>query len=118
MANCESSDQLDDMHQELVDRFGLFPDPVRTLLECHRLRIAARPLGILRIDATAENILVQFVTSPKVDAVKIIELIQHNSEYKLSGPDRLRIQVQIEGIAERVVRIKSLIDELSGSKTH
>jgi len=118
MANCESSDQLDDMHQELVDRFGLFPDPVRTLLECHRLRIAARPLGILRIDATAENILVQFVTSPKVDAVKIIELIQHNSEYKLSGPDRLRIQVQIEGIAERVVRIKSLIEELSGSKTH
>jgi len=118
MANCESSDQLDDMHQELVDRFGLFPDPVRTLLECHRLRIAARPLGILRIDATAENILVQFVTSPKVDAVKIIELIQHNNEYKLSGPDRLRIQVQIEGIAERVVRIKSLIEELSGSKTH
>jgi len=87
-------------------------------LECHRLRIAARPLGILRIDATAENILVQFVTSPKVDAVKIIELIQHNNEYKLSGPDRLRIQVQIEGIAERVVRIKSLIEELSGSKTH
>ena len=117
MANCENSDQLDDMQQELVDRFGLFPDPVRTLLECHRLRIAARPLGISRIDATAENILIQFVPSPKVDAVKIIELIQHNSEYKLSGPDRLRIQVQIEGITERVVRIKSLIEELSGSRT-
>ena len=114
MANCENSDQLDDMQQELVDRFGLFPDPVRTLLECHRLRIAARPLGILRIDATAENILVQFATSPKVDAGKIIELIQHNSEYKLSGPDRLKIQVQMESIAERVVRIKSLIEELSG----
>ncbi|TDI82378.1 MAG: transcription-repair coupling factor [Betaproteobacteria bacterium] len=117
MANCENSDQLDDMQQELVDRFGLFPDPVRTLLECHRLRIAARPLGISRIDATAENILIQFVPSPKVDAVKIIELIQHNSEYKLSGPDRLRIQVQIEGITERILRIKSLIEELSGSNT-
>jgi len=117
MANCENSDQLDDMQQELVDRFGLFPDPVRTLLECHRLRIAARPLGISRIDATAENILIQFVPSPKVDAVKIIELIQHNSEYKLSGPDRLRIQVQIEGITERILRIKSLIEELNGSNT-
>jgi transcription-repair coupling factor (superfamily II helicase) len=114
MANCETSDQLDDMQQELVDRFGLFPDPVRTLLECHRLRIAARPLGILRIDATPENILVQFATSPKVDAGKIIELIQHNSEYKLSGPDRLRIHVQIKSIAERAMRIKSLIEELSG----
>lgn len=118
MANCESCDQLDDMHQELVDRFGLFPDPVRTLLECHRLRIAARPLGISRIDATAESILIQFVPSPEVDADKIIELIQNNSEYKLSGPDCLRIQVQIESISDRVVKINGLIKELNGSKSH
>ncbi|MBT3888028.1 MAG: transcription-repair coupling factor, partial [Nitrosomonadaceae bacterium] len=81
MANCESSDQLDDMYKELVDRFGVFPDPVRTLLECHRLRIAARPLGVSRIDATAESILVQFIANPKVDAEKIISLVQANSEY-------------------------------------
>ena len=119
MANCESSDQLDDMYQELVDRFGLFPDPVRTLLECHRLRIAARPLGISRIDATAESILVQFVANPKIDAERIIRLVQNNNEYRFSGPDCLRIQVQIESVPDRVVRINELIKELiGGSKVH
>ena len=118
MANCESSDQLDDMYQELVDRFGLFPDPVRTLLECHRLRIAARPLGISRIDATAESILVQFVANPKVDAERIIRLVHNNDEYRFSGPDCLRIKVQIDNIPDRVVKINNLIKELGGSKIH
>ncbi len=118
MANCESSDQLDDMYQELVDRFGLFPDPVRTLLECHRLRIAARPLGISRIDATAESILVQFAANPKVDAERIIRLVHNNDEYRFSGPDCLRIKVQIENIPDRVVKINNLIKELGGSKIH
>ena len=113
MANCESSDQLDDMYKELVDRFGVFPDPVRTLLECHRLRIAARPLGVSRIDATAESILVQFIANPKVDAEKIISLVQANSEYSFAGPDCLRVKVKIDGIPERVVKINSVIKELS-----
>jgi len=113
MANCESSDQLDDMYKELVDRFGVFPDPVRTLLECHRLRIAARPLGVSRIDATAESILLQFIADPKVDAGKIISLVQANSEYSFAGPDCLRVKVKIDGIPERVVKINSVIKELS-----
>jgi transcription-repair coupling factor (superfamily II helicase) len=118
MANCESGDQLDDMYQELIDRFGLFPDPVRTLLECHRLRIAARSLGISRIDATSESILVQFVSNPKVEAEKIIKLIHNNSEYRFSGPDSLRIQVQINSISDRVARINNFIKELNGPIIH
>ena len=118
MANCESSEQLDDMYKELVDRFGIFPDPVRTLLECHRLRIAARPLGVSRIDATAESILVQFIENPKVDAGKIISLVHNNSEYSFAGPDCLKIKVKTEGVPERVVKINSVINELCGSKIH
>ena len=53
MANCTNEDQLDDMQIELTDRFGLLPDPVRALLDCHRLRIAATPLGITRIQSNA-----------------------------------------------------------------
>ncbi len=113
MANCANDDQLDDMQRELIDRFGLLPDPARALLDCHRLRTAARPLGIVRIDASADSIQVQFIPNPPVDAARIIALIQSSREYKLSGPDRLKIQVQIPGIAQRVARIKKLLNELS-----
>jgi len=112
MANCADNDQLDDMQRELIDRFGLLPNPARALLDCHRLRIAAKPLGITRIDASADSIQVQFIPNPPIDPLKIIQLIQSSREYSLSGQDRLKVLVQIEDVNKRVVRIKELIQKL------
>ena len=112
MANCADDEQLDDMHRELIDRFGLLPDPARTLLDCHRLRIMAKPMGIVRIDASEDSIQIQFIPEPPIDPINIIKLIQGSREYSLSGPDRLKLQVQIEEVPERVNRIKKLLDDL------
>jgi transcription-repair coupling factor (superfamily II helicase) len=114
MANCTSDDQLDEIQIELTDRFGLLPDPVKALLDCHRLRIAATPLGITRVEASADSIQVQFIPNPPVDAAKIVGLLQRSRDYQLSGPDRLKIKTRITGVRERVMKIKSLITELSG----
>ncbi len=113
MANCVDDEQLDDMQRELIDRFGLFPDPAKALLNCHRLRIAAKPLGIIRIDASTDHIQIHFIPNPPIDPVRIIQLIQSNREYVLSGPDRLKIQAQIPSVTERVTRIQNLIHTLS-----
>ncbi|SDH19567.1 transcription-repair coupling factor [Nitrosomonas sp. Nm132] len=113
LANCTDDAQLDDMHRELIDRFGLLPDPARALLDCHRLRIAAKPLGIMRIDASADGILIQFAPNPPVEAGNIIALIQSGREYSLAGPDRLKVQVKIPDAAERVKRVRKLMDRLT-----
>ncbi|QOJ25077.1 MAG: transcription-repair coupling factor [Gammaproteobacteria bacterium] len=112
MANCTDNDQLDDMQRELIDRFGLLPNPARALLDCHRLRIIAKPLGITRIDASADSIQVQFIPNPPIDPLKIIQLIQSSREYSLSGQDRLKILVKIEDVNKRVMRIKELMQKL------
>jgi transcription-repair coupling factor (superfamily II helicase) len=39
------------MQEELVDRFGSPPEPAQALLACHRLRLAARPKGVVKVDA-------------------------------------------------------------------
>lgn len=114
MANCGSDDQLDDMQGELIDRFGLLPEAARSLLDCHRLRIAARPLGITRIEAGADAIQVHFVPDPPVDPLRIVALIQRNREYEFSGPDRLKVRARMSNVAEKVKKIKNLIAELSG----
>ncbi|MDB5917359.1 MAG: mfd, partial [Massilia sp.] len=51
LANCAGFDKVDDMQEELIDRFGKLPDPVKALIETHRLRIAAKAVGIVKIDA-------------------------------------------------------------------
>ena len=113
MANCAALDELEALQEELVDRFGLPPDPAGTLLDSHRLRILAKPLGIVKIDAGNDSALVQFVPNPPIDPMKIITLIQTRRDYKLSGPDRLKISVQTRDARERTEMLKSLFKELS-----
>ena len=53
LAHCEDIAALDSLHEELIDRFGLPPEQTKALLDTHRLRILAKPLGITRIDASS-----------------------------------------------------------------
>src|SRR5205085_2918235 len=59
LANCDSMDELDAMHEELIDRFGALPAPAKTLLDTHGLRLLGKPLGIARIDASETGALLQ-----------------------------------------------------------
>ena len=112
LAHCNTAEELDDMHQELIDRFGLLPAPAHALLDCHRLRIAARLLGIIKVDASSEAIQIQFAPNPPIDPMKIIALIQTKRQYKLIGPDKLRIELKYGEIAQRVLAIKNFFNEL------
>ncbi len=112
LANCASSDELDDMQQELIDRFGLLPDPAQHLLDCHRLRIAAKPLGISKVDASSEAIVIQFVPNPPIDPMKIITLIQSKRHVKMAGQDKLRIELKYGDLNQRVLAIKNFFNEL------
>nr|WP_217344854.1 transcription-repair coupling factor [Noviherbaspirillum sp. L7-7A]MBV0879043.1 transcription-repair coupling factor [Noviherbaspirillum sp. L7-7A] len=114
LANCNSQEAVDDLQEELIDRFGKMPDPARALIETHRLRIAAKPLGIVKIDAHAESALLQFEPNPPVDAMRIIELIQKNRHIKLNGQDKLRITANMPDLSARVQQVKSTLRSLVG----
>ncbi|MCO5108246.1 MAG: transcription-repair coupling factor [Burkholderiaceae bacterium] len=109
MANCETADALDGLREELVDRFGKLPEAARALVETHRLRIASRPLGIARIDAAAEAIVIQFVPDPPIDPAAIIRLIQSRRDVRLAGPDRLRFTLSTPDLDARVRRIREIL---------
>ncbi len=113
LANCDDLDQLDRMHEELIDRFGLLPEQAKTLLESHRLRLLGKPLGIARIDASETAVQLQFVPNPPIDAARIMQLIHRNKKYRLAGPDKLRVEADLHAVEERVTRIKQLFSELA-----
>ncbi|HJV87079.1 MAG TPA: transcription-repair coupling factor [Noviherbaspirillum sp.] len=112
LANCETQTAIDDLQEELIDRFGKMPDATRALIETHRLRIAAVPVGIVKIDAHAESAVLQFQPNPPIDAMRIIELIQKNRHIKLHGQDKLRITANMPDLAARVTQVKSTIRSL------
>lgn len=112
LASVEEKEELNDIHQELVDRFGLLPDAAKVLLDCHRLRMQAKPLGISKIDAADTAIIVHFAQNTVVEPMKIISLIQSKKHYKLQGQDKLRIEGNWPNSALRAARINELLREL------
>ena len=112
LANCQQPERIDDMQEELIDRFGKLPDPVKALIETHRLRIAAKAVGIVKIDVHAEAASLQFMVNPPIESIRIITLIQKNRHIKLAGQDKLRITASMPDLAARVNQVKQTIKQL------
>jgi len=112
LANCESAEAIDDIHEELIDRFGKLAPQAQALLETHRLRLAAKPLGISKIDASETLISLQFVPQPPIDGMRIIEMVQRNKHIKLAGQDKLRIETRSPDLAVRVSTLKDVMRAL------
>jgi transcription-repair coupling factor (superfamily II helicase) len=112
LANCEHSDSIDGIQEELIDRFGKLPPQAHALVETHRLRLAAKPLGISKIDAGETVIGLQFIPNPPIDAMRIIEMVQKHKHIKLAGQDKLRIETRSPDLAVRVATVKETLRAL------
>ena len=117
LAVCETVQQINAIHEELVDRFGLPEQPVKTLIESHHLRLAAKELGIDAIDATSEAVTVTFGKHHQIDPTEIILLIQTDKKYRLAGADKLKFTAQMEDVEMRIKTVKNLLRRLGAGKT-
>ena len=112
LAVCETVQQINAIHEELVDRFGLPEQPVKTLIESHHLRLSAKELGIDAIDATSEAVTVTFGKHHQIDPTEIILLIQTDKKYRLAGADKLRFTAEMENIEVRINTVKNVLKTL------
>jgi transcription-repair coupling factor (superfamily II helicase) len=114
LADAETREQLDALREELIDRFGDLPEPARALVECHMVRIAARPLGVARVDATHEAVQLQFIKNPPLDGAKVIDFIRKKGRHaRLAGPDKLRVEAKLPAWQERAAAVKDILQQLA-----
>ena len=114
IASCSSKSALDDIQIELIDRFGLLPQPAKNLVHIAKLRLKAQKIGISRIEASAVGGSIEFSDSTKVNPMSIIGLIQKQpSVYKMDGANKLKFKRSSEDSKARFILITSLLDDLS-----
>jgi transcription-repair coupling factor (superfamily II helicase) len=112
LAMAEKPAQIDNLLEEITDRFGKLPAQGQTLFDTHRLRVLAKPYGVLKIDAGPKLMNVTFRAQAPIDPQRIIELVQKNRAIKLAGNSKLRIEREISQPADRAHYLRDLLRHL------
>ncbi len=112
LASAEKAEAIDLLLEEITDRFGKLPPQGQTLFDTHRLRVLAKPYGVLKIDAGPKLMNITFRAQSPIDPRRIIELVQKNRAIKLAGNDKLRIDREIAAPAERAQFLRDLLRSL------
>ena len=103
IASARNDDSLRDLQVEMIDRFGLLPDPTKQLFALAGLKLMATPLGIRKLDFGPNGGRIVFRDKPEVDPMTIIKLVQRLPRvYKLEGQDKLRVTLELPGATERI----------------
>jgi transcription-repair coupling factor (superfamily II helicase) len=114
IANAKNKDELHELQVELVDRFGLHPQPTKNLFAITELKLKAQPLGIKSIKAGANSGIIEFTDNPHIDPQKIIQLMQKYPDiYKLTTANKLKFTLKEDTGAKRIMNINELLGKLS-----
>ena len=65
LATADRPETLDNLLEEITDRFGKLPPQGQTLFDTHRLRVLARSYGVLKVDANPKVMNVTFRANPR-----------------------------------------------------
>jgi len=106
---------LRELQVEMIDRFGLLPEPVKNLFAVAELKLAATAIGIRKLELGERGGRVHFVPQPNIDPMTIIRLIQSQPRvYAMDGPDKLRLRMELPGARERLATAREFLLRLRG----
>ncbi len=118
ISSAANLDDLDRLQAEIIDRFGLLPEPMKRLFAVTELKLAGQQLGLTKIDVGAERGKFEFSNATTVDPVKIVQLVQTEpSTYRLDGASTLRLQRSLPEFEDRLKFAADLIDHLVPRET-
>ena len=114
IASLSTQKDLDEMRVELIDRFGLLPQPAKNLLRQATLRLRAQALGIRKLEAGPQGGRIVFDPQPPIDPISIVKLMQQEPKtYQLGGQDTLRFSAPMDEVEQRFKFTEQLLQRLA-----
>lgn len=107
---------LDELQVEIIDRFGLLPEPLKRLFAVTSLKLASQALGVLKLAMGPERGKLEFSNKTNVDPIKIVNLVQREANtYQLEGASVLRVRAVLPSFDERLAFGFALLEKLTPS---
>lgn len=114
IASAADNDELRELQVEMIDRFGLLPEPTKNLIRQTQLKLQADKLGILKIDAGPNGGRIEFSPKTPIDPMRLIQLIQSQPKrYRFEGATQFRFTLPMDTNEERFAMLEGLLNQLS-----
>ena len=114
IASMESTEDLDQLTAELVDRFGAIPEEVKNLLDTISIKILCRMTNIAKVDAGPKGVSLQFRNNTFANPDRLIaHIASKNGLCQLTGDHRL-VMKQTLPQSSRAKVVKRALEELVG----
>ena len=94
IAGLKDREALNELREELKDRYGAIPEPAEMLLEVANIKQLSQHLGITTIVAGKEQVKVTFdERKPRINVKKFVEIVHQNKNLQLEPPAQLKIRM-------------------------
>ncbi|AEY01598.1 transcription-repair coupling factor [Oceanimonas sp. GK1] len=114
IAAADNDAALRELQVELIDRFGLLPEPGKNLIALSGLKARASALGIEKIDAGPQGGTITFGQDAKVDPGYLVGLLQSQPRiYKMEGPTKLRFAIPSNDAKARLALVGDMLNEFA-----
>ncbi len=114
IANAESNEDLRELQVEMIDRFGLLPDPVKNLFRVTTFKLQAQALGITKVEASTNGGRLEFGETTAVEPITLVQMVQGQpATYQLAGATALRFSEDLEDSESRLHCIEQLLETLT-----
>lgn len=113
IASVQNEEELKELQVEMIDRFGLLPEPAKNLVNQTRLRLKADALGIVKVDAGKEWVRLEFGASTPVDPLVLVKKVQSAPDtYRLEGANSFRFRLNDDSTSGKLDAISAMLMEL------
>lgn len=114
IASVSDEAEMRDLQVEMVDRFGLLPEPVKNLCRQTLLRLSLETIGVDRVDMNASYGTINFGRQTTVDPVKIVMLVQAEPHrYSLVKGTQLKFTIETETAEQRFATIEQIVKKIT-----
>jgi transcription-repair coupling factor (superfamily II helicase) len=96
LAGAATDAEVDELRSELLDRFGPPPEPAERLVDIVRIRVAARALGVGKVEAGDGRAVLTFSPATPLDPGRLVGAIQASR-----GRLRMKREFMVEAAVDR-----------------
>jgi transcription-repair coupling factor (superfamily II helicase) len=113
LAAAGTIDELNDIKEEVIDRFGNLPEEAKNLLLTHRLRIRAKKAGVTRVDLAKDCIRIAFSENPNINVNKVFLLLQKRKNLRMIAQNKLQLTINAENPQQRIEAVEQILGEIA-----